>query len=80
MKLQELHNETKSLEIRLIGLKKQLKKILKKQDQNQVLKLELNKLLQSLKSTKDLYHGKKTEADKLIQLSKEISNNKHLMQ
>jgi hypothetical protein len=40
----------------------------------------LNKLLQSLQSTKDLYHGKKTEADKLIQLSKEISNNKHLMQ
>jgi hypothetical protein len=33
-----------------------------------------------LQSTKDLYHGKKTEADKLIQLSKEISNNKHLMQ
>jgi hypothetical protein len=33
-----------------------------------------------LQSTKDLYHGKKTEADKLIQSSKEISNNKHLMQ
>jgi len=80
MKLQELHNETKSLEIRLTGLKKQLKKLLKKQDQNQVLQLELNELLLSLQSTKDLYHGKKTEADKLIQLSKEISNNKHLMQ
>jgi hypothetical protein len=32
-----------------------------------------------LQSIKDFYHGKKTEADKLIQLSKEISNYNHLL-
>lgn len=63
----------------LNGLRKELRRLLNRQKKSKALEIELIKRTKILTELKGQLDGKTTEADKLIQLSREVSN-KFIMQ
>jgi len=70
-----------NLEQQLIGLKKELRRSINRQKRLTAskvklkeLNLELQRSEEKLKQLEEMLVGKRTEADKLILLSKEVSN------
>jgi len=63
----------------LNGLRKELRRLLNRQKKSKALEIELIKRTKILTELQGQLDGKTTEANKLIQLSKEVSN-KFIMQ
>jgi len=63
----------------LNGLKKELRRLLNRQKKSKALEIELIKRTKILTELRGQLDGKTTEANRLIQLSKEVSN-KFIMQ
>ena len=75
---QEMMNQQQQWE--LIGKNQLIFKLEILEHELQKVILKYNESKMKLNKLKEKLLGKTTEANKLIQLSKEVSNNKHLMQ